>query len=338
MKLNNLMILIPLFCMSISMSSQQGSVEAADHGKQWSIVIHGGAGSDSEKWKKEMKSAREKGMSRALTAGKKMLQDGSPALDVVEAVIKILEDDAAFNAGRGSVLNQEGAAELDASIMNGKNLQCGAVAGVTNVKNPIALARQVMVKTPHVLLVSEGAESFAKDIGMEIVKPDYFLSWHDPRVMESTEISIEEKNDSFHYGTVGCAVLDQHGNLAAGTSTGGTSKKLKGRVGDSPIIGAGTYADNRFAAVSGTGIGEEYIRRAAAYDVIAQMRYASKTLDAAVNEMITRQLPDRSGGLIAVGHDGRIVMQHNTPSMTVGAATSEGRFEIRFNTFSEDRR
>lgn len=321
---------VALFLAEVPLSTQTSLGQSIDGRPAWSIVIHGGAGGDTKNWKPEKKLARQKGMHRALSTGKAMLVDGESALDVVQAVIAILEDEAAFNAGRGAVLNHLGRAELDASIMNGIDLSCGAVAGVTTVKNPIALARQVMEKTSHVLIVSEGAESFAKKCKVEQVKPDYFLTYHDNADSLRENRILDQQPSEQHYGTVGCVVKDQNGDLAAGTSTGGTTKKLAGRVGDSPIVGAGTYADNRFAAVSGTGIGEEYIRHAAAYDVIAQMRYASRTLDQSVHEMIENRLPANSGGIIAVGQDGKIVLQHNTPSMTYGAASSDGRFDIGF--------
>ena len=321
---------LALLLAKVPMSHQVSFAQSSGGNPTWSIVVHGGAGGDTQNWKPEKKTARQKGMHRALTTGKDMLAEGATALEVVQTVISILEDEAAFNAGRGAVVNHLGKAELDASIMNGSDLSCGAVAGVTTVKNPIALARQVMEKTSHVLLVADGAEAFATSCKVERVKPDYFLTHHDNADRLHPMSMRDDQTGQQHYGTVGCVVKDQNGNLAAGTSTGGTTKKLAGRVGDSPIVGAGTYADNRFAAVSGTGIGEEYIRRAAAYDVIAQMRYASKTLEESVEEMIKNRLPANSGGIIAVDKDGKMVMQHNTPSMTYGVASSDGRFEIRF--------
>ena len=243
---------------------------SGDENPSWAIVIHGGAGSDPQNWNDAKTKIREAGLHRALTAGRKALADGRTALDTVELVIRILEDDAAFNAGRGAVLTKEGKVELDASIMDGKTRACGAVAGVTATRNPINLARLVMTETPHVLLAGPGADQFAEQQKVPRVTPDYFLS--KARFPESEP----------HFGTVGCAVLDSHGNLAAGTSTGGTSKKLPGRVGDSPIVGAGTYAANDTCAVSGTGVGEEYIRNSVAYDVAARMRYANQSIEDAV--------------------------------------------------------
>ncbi len=302
--------------------SSAGAAAKVDR-PRYAIAIHGGSSGDPSKWDDAKRQARLQGLQRALAAGRDLLDKGGSAIDAVESVIRIMEDDARFNAGRGAVVTTEGKAELDASIMDGSNLACGAVAGVTNVKNPITLARRVMTETKHVLLVGEGASKFAEQQQVPLVDPDYFLSNHRRRsAAESTESSDP------HFGTVGCVVLDANGNLAAGTSTGGTSKKLAGRVGDSPIVGAGTYAANDTCAVSGTGIGEEYIRNAVAYDIVAQMRYSGKSLDAAITEIMQQRLRPETGGLIGVSKSGDIVMQHNTPGMACGAADSHGRFEV----------
>lgn len=280
----------------------------------WAIAIHGGA-SDPTDWDDATKSLRREGLKRALEKGRKLLADGATALDVVETVIRTLEDDPNFNAGRGAVLTKAGRAELDASMMDGRTRACGAVAGVTVVKNPIQLARRVMTETRHVLLAGSGAEQFAKQNGLELVDPNYFL----------TQNGRNRKN---YFGTVGCVVVDSQGNLAAGTSTGGTDNKLPGRIGDSPIIGAGTYADNATCAVSGTGIGEEYIRNSIAYDVSAQMKYSGKSLAEAIATSMQTTLKPNVGGLISVSAQGEIVLQHNTAGMSCGAADSTGRFEI----------
>ena len=295
---------------------------------KWAIAIHGGAGGDPSRWDDEKRAAREAGLTRALAKGRDMLNDGRSAVDTVEAVIRLLEDDAAFNAGRGAVLTTDGRAELDASIMDGRNLACGAVAGVTRVKNPITLARRVMTETKHVLLAGPGADEFAEQQKVQLVDPDYFLGRRAPTRGLHVSAANSDRSDPPHFGTVGCAVLDNNGNLAAGTSTGGTSKKLPGRVGDSPIVGAGTYAANGACAVSGTGIGEEFIRNAVAYDVAAQMRYAGESLTEAINDIMTAKLKPNMGGLIGVSHRGEIVMQHNTPGMSCAAADSGGRFQI----------
>lgn len=287
---------------------------------KFAIAIHGGAGGDPAKWADDKREGRLLGLTKALTAGRDLLRDGGAAIDAVEAVIRVLEDDAHFNAGRGAVVTVDGHAELDASIMDGRDGGCGAVAGVTNAKNPISLARRVMSETKHVLLAGPGANEFAIEQHVPLVKPDYFLSYHDRH--RDPDATADP-----HFGTVGCVALDTHGNLAAGTSTGGTSKKLPGRVGDSPIVGAGTFAANDSCAVSGTGVGEEYIRNAVAYDIVAQMRYADRSLEAAVSEIMRHRLKPGIGGLITVSKDGEIVMQHNTPGMSCGAADSSGRFD-----------
>ncbi len=260
----------------------------------------------------------QRGSSCALNTGRDLLQRGGESVDVVEAVIRVLEDDANFNAGRGAVVTADGQVELDASIMDGKTAACGAVAAVTTVKNPISLARRVMTQTKHVLLTGKGADEFAAEQQVPLVTPDYFLSQRSKAANADVAPGI---------GTVGCVVLDTHGNLAAGTSTGGTSKKMLGRVGDSPIVGAGTFAANDACAVSCTGIGEEYIRHAVAYDIVAQMRYADRPLETAVTKIMTKRLKPGDGGIICVSHDGQIVMQHNTPGMSCGAADSTGRFQ-----------
>ncbi len=288
---------------------------------RWAIAIHGGAGDAPSRWNDQKRNARRDGLNDALKIGRDLLDSGASALDAVESVIRILEDNSDFNAGRGAVVNTDGNAELDASIMDGRTRACGAIAGVTTVKNPISTARLVMTDTPHVLLVGRGADAFAASKQVPLVDPKYFLS-NRPSSSQSSD-----SGDSTHFGTVGCVALDSAGNLAAGTSTGGTAKKLPGRVGDSPIVGAGTFADNKSCAVSGTGVGEEYIRNAVAYDIAAQMIYARRSLESAVTEIMTERLKPGVGGLIGVAHNGQIVMQHNTPGMSCGAADSGGRFE-----------
>ncbi|NNE00771.1 MAG: DUF4440 domain-containing protein [Pirellulaceae bacterium] len=297
----------------------------------WAIVIHGGAGGDPSGWNEVKQLARRDGLKRALQRGRDVLAGGGTALDAVEATIQVLEDDASFNAGRGAVRTEDGDVQLDASIMDGKTHGCGAVAAVTKTKNPISLARLVMSQTKHVLLVGAGADEFAEEQEVPLVDPKYFLSRFDNTYNRDAAAQQDTQGDQPHFGTVGCAALDVNGNLAAGTSTGGTSKKLPGRVGDSPIIGAGTYASNDTCAVSGTGIGEEYIRHSVAYDIAAQMRYADQLLPQAVTTIMRDRLQKGVGGLIAVSHDGQIVMQHNTPGMSCGAADSSGRFETHLS-------
>ncbi len=309
---------------------------------RWALAIHGGAGSDPAGWPAGKRAARQAGLQRALECGKTLLEQGASAVETVEAVIRVFEDDAHFNAGRGAVLTTAGQAELDASIMDGRTAACGAVGGVATARNPISLARLVMTETPHVLLVGPGADQFAKQQAaagrLEQVSPDYFLSHRRQHLnQEVTPASPprdepdepDESDDEPHFGTVGCVVRDAAGHLAAGTSTGGTKQKLPGRIGDSPIVGAGTYAADDCCAVSGTGVGEEYIRHAVAYDIAAQIRYAQRPLAVAVEEIMWRRLQPGDGGVIAIDREGTIVMQHNTPGMSCGAADSQGRFEIR---------
>jgi len=323
-------------------AEDDGSPQVASTGNfgHWSIALHGGAGRDPATWDEDKRNGRLAGLDAALKAGVEGLEKGASALDTVEHVIQVLENDSRFNAGRGAVLTTAGNAELDASIMDGATARCGAVGGVTNARNPITLARLVMTETPHVLLVGAGANEFAKQQAaqgrVELVSADYFLS----RFMRQSNVDVSFESESTptpivddepHFGTVGCVVRDAQGNLAAGTSTGGTTQKLPGRLGDSPIVGAGTYAANAWCAVSGTGIGEEYIRHAVAYDIAAQMRYAERSLEEAVTRVMQVTLQPNTGGLIAIDREGTIILHHNTPGMSCGAADSRGRFEVHLS-------
>jgi len=292
--------------------------------KRWVLVIHGGAGGPP---KGVMKPEREKqytdSLNRALEIGSAVLSKGGSSMDAVEAVIRFMEDCPLFNAGKGAVLNRDGIAEMDASVMDGKSGMAGAVACVTTVKNPISTARAVMEKTPHVMLIGKGADEFAKAQGQQIVDPSYFITserldaWK-----KAKEKMLKEKAG----GTVGCVALDSYGNLAAGTSTGGMMMKMNGRVGDSPIIGAGTWADNNSCAVSGTGHGEFFIRNCAAYSVAVQMLYVNKSLADAAKFVIFDMLKAKGGegGLIAVDKEGNVAMPFSSNAMfrgTVSAGT-----------------
>ncbi len=311
--------------------------------ERYSIAIHGGAGINPAKLTPETKQKIEQALERILRFGKEELASGKHALDVVEQVVMQLEDEPLFNAGKGAVFNATGRHELDASIMDGKTLQCGAVAGVRTVKNPIHFARIVMEKTPHVLLAGDGAEAFAEeqskiDSKLVLVDNSYFSTperrreWerrnHIPPNGKATELEDEEKELGSKKGTVGCVVLDRFGNLAAATSTGGLTNKKFGRVGDSPIIGAGTYANNQSCAVSCTGAGEHFIRHAVAYQVSARMLLQEVSLQTAVEQVMFKVLEENTGGLISVDHQGEIVMLTNTPGMSRGAANSKGLFEV----------
>ncbi len=263
----------------------------------------------------------------------KVLKNGGTGLDVVEQVIVLLEDDPLFNSGKGAVFNHVGRHELDASIMDGRDLSAGAVAGVSIVKNPIRLSRLVMTETRHILFAGAGAEQFARDMNVELVPNSYFDT---DRARASWQKALRRQKQSRagaqptqrHFGTVGCVVLDQHGNLAAGTSTGGLTDKEFGRVGDSPVIGAGTYANNKTCAVSCTGTGERFIERSIAFDVSARMAYKDLNVKQSVGEIFSQSLPDRVGGLIAVSHTGQIAIQFNTAGMARAQADSNGLFEV----------
>ena len=289
---------------------------------KYTIVIHGGVGTISREMPDSIKEDYLRSLSEALTIGKTILHNGGTSLDAVEQVVKFLENDPKFNAGKGAVYTSEGTHELDASIMDGRDLSCGAVASVKTIKNPISLARLVMEKTPHVLLIGEGAENFGKLMNVDIVPNNYFDT---PRRFEQWQRSINQDIK----GTAGCIALDIYGNLAAATSTGGVVNKMPGRVGDTPIIGAGNYANNETCAVSCSGKGELFIKHSAAYNVSALMKHKNYSLKEAAEEMIHKKITQGDGGLIAVDKDGNYVMVYNTNGMFRGVATSSGVFEIK---------
>lgn len=305
---------------------------------QYVIVLHGGAGH----WNVEPDQVAtvEAELAAALTIGSKVLSTGGTSLDAVESAIAKLEDSPWFNAGKGSCMNSRGEFELDASIMDGRSPStggqgAGAVAAVSNVKNPIRLARHVMQDTRHVLMIGAGAEAFAQQMGTELVEEDYFRTGRQEAALKRVqEQSGDWKPESDgtelkKHGTVGCVALDSHGNLAAGTSTGGIVNKRPGRVGDSPIIGAGTYADNATCAVSCTGVGELFIKQAIAYDLSARMKYSQATLAEAAQENIHQRLDADTGGLIAIDREGHIAIEFNTQRMAYGVADSAGQFEVK---------
>lgn len=317
--------LFPFFIFLMFITTMFVTAQSETAKQKYVLVIHGGAGGTDRNMPDSLKNIYLSSLQTALRIGEEILSKGGSSLDAVENVIRYLEDNPDFNAGRGAVLTSEGKAELDASIMNGKDLSCGAVSTVKTIKNPITLARKVMENSPHVLFTSEGAESFAKQMNLEIVENEYFVT---PVVREKFEQRKKTKQDD-KKGTVGAVALDKSGNLAAGTSTGGMMFKMPGRVGDVPIIGAGNYADNRTCAVSCTGKGEQYIRHAVAFNVSALMLYKKVSLSDAVNEIFTERLKPNDGGLIAVDKDGNYVMHYNTKSMFRGVVNSEGVFETK---------
>jgi len=308
----------------------------------WVLVIHGGAGGGPQGSLSAGKEQQYKdNLTEALETGANILAEGGSSLDAVEAVVRFMEDCPLFNAGKGAVYNDEGVAELDASIMDGSTLQAGAVAGVKTIRHPVTAARMVMTKTRHVLLIGNGAEAFAKSQGLEIVDPSWFLTPERTeqyiRIKKNQQEKKEEKfpaekqnpEDKDH-GTVGAVALDQQGNLAAATSTGGLMFKMKGRVGDTPIIGAGTYANNATCAVSCTGTGEYFIRNSIAFDVSALMEYRGMSLEEAANILIFEKLRSQrgDGGLIAVDRDGNIAMPFNTNAMFRGYAKQDGAKQV----------
>jgi len=292
---------------------------------EFAIAIHGGAGTiKRENMSEALEEEYRAKLLESLQKGYDILDNGGSSLDAVSASIKIMEDSPLFNAGKGAVFTHNGLNELDASIMDGKSLKAGAVGAVRNVKNPIELARLVMEKTWHVLLIGEGARLFAKEQGVELVSDEYFFT---KRRWDSLQKKLEKEsaeNQSGliieldkYLGTAGAVALDKNGNLAAGTSTGGMTNKMYGRVGDSPIIGAGTYANNKTCAVSGTGEGEFFIRGMIAHDISAMMEYSGKDLEEVSNEVIMNKLTAMggTGGVISLDHNGNISMPFNTSGM-----------------------
>ena len=303
-------ILITLFSLMV------GVIESNEEVSNFGIVIHGGAGSFSGLDENAINSY-ETGITEALSAGYKILEQGGSSLDAVTSAIVILEDLPLFNAGKGSVYTEMETQEMDSSIMDGKSGKGGAVAGVSKVKNPVLLARMVMDNTEHVMLIGSGAEKFAEEIGIELVDPSYFYS--EKNLKRVRKSKADEK-----LGTVGAAALDQSGNLAAATSTGGRTNKMTGRVGDSPILGAGTWAQNGLCAVSGTGHGEYFMRLLTAADVCKLMEYSNLSLEESTQIAVNKlTIKGAEGGIISIDSDGNISAQFNTKGMARGYQTNQ---------------
>lgn len=316
-----LVFLTLVFSQSCDNLSESKKAMSQQH--KWAIVIHGGAGTiKRENMSPEAEKAYTLKLNEALDAGSQILKDGGSSMDAVCAAINVMENSPLFNAGKGAVFTAEGKNEMDASIMDGSNLMAGAVAGVRTIKNPVLAARAVMEKSPHVMLVGEGADEFAAKNGIEIVDTSYFFT-------EARWKSYLRANKN-KYGTVGAVALDLKGNLAAATSTGGMTNKMKGRVGDSPIIGAGTYADNKGCAISATGHGEYFIRNAVAYDINAMMKYSGVSLKEASTYVIMKKLKDQGGdgGIIGLDKAGNFVMTFNTSGMYRGYKNSDGFSDV----------
>jgi L-asparaginase / beta-aspartyl-peptidase len=311
-------------------------VTSAHAASKWSLVVHGGAGVIERKdLSPEQEAAYRAAITHATDAGAKVLEKGGAALDAVAAVVVIMEDDPLFNAGRGAVFTAAGRNELDSAIMDGKTLAAGAVAGVTRTRHPILLARRVMEKSPHVMLIAEGADTFSREQGLEQVEPGWFYTdrrWHElekflkekglptphkPVGASPHDSALGLAHDEGKRGTVGVVALDSNGNVAAGTSTGGTTGKRWGRVGDSPIIGAGTYASNTSCAVSATGAGEYFIRLTVAREICALVEYKKMSLQSAADEIIQTRLTalGGTGGIIALAPDGQMAWSFNTSGM-----------------------
>lgn len=304
--------------------------------KTFSIAIHGGAGTLVKgMMTAELETQYKDALQVALNAGYQVLQNNGSALDAVEVAVKLLEDSPLFNAGKGSVFTAAGSHEMDASIMDGKNLNAGAVSLITGIKNPITLARDVMENTEHVFLAGHGAMSFAEQQGYTLENKDYFFNqlrydqWNEIKHTADFQLDHSVKKDA-KFGTVGAVACDQYGNISAATSTGGMTNKKFGRVGDSPMIGAGNYANNKTCAVSCTGSGEYFIKGVVAYDVSCLMEYKGFSLQEACEEVIMKRILNigGDGGLIAVDAKGNIAMPFNTEGMYRACKSSTGKEEV----------
>ena len=315
------------------------------------IVIHGGAGNIlKENMSDSLEQAYKIKLEEAIKTGHEILANGGTAIEAVQRTINVMEDSPLFNSAKGAVFTNEGKNELDASIMDGKTLNAGAISGVTNVKNPINLAYEVMINSEHVMLSGKGAEQFAQEQELEIVDPEYFYTEKRFRSMERARERENEQNNktAFYdpfikdekFGTVGCAAMDKDGNIAAGTSTGGMTNKKYNRIGDAPIIGAGTYANNKTCAVSSTGWGEFFIRGVVAYDISAMMEYKGVSLQEAAREVIQEKVPalGGNGGIIAIDHEGNVAMEFNTSGMYRAAMNKKGQLTIGLYQENEEKK
>lgn len=333
----------------LSACAASAQITHAQH--KWAVVLHGGAGViERSSMTPEAEANYRAGIREALDAASSVLDKGGSSLDAVETAIKLLEDNPLFNAGRGAVFAADGTNQLDAAIMDGKTMQAGAVADVQRTRHPIALARAVMEHSPHVFLIGEGADAFAANQHLEQVPPSFFFTEHrwqqlvDQLKKEGKPIpprpegapaptkpqAIFETPDNHKYGTVGVVALDRNGNVAAGTSTGGTTGKRWNRVGDTPVIGAGTYASNQSCAVSGTGVGEYFIRLTVARTICALVQYKGMPLQAAADEVVQKELGaiHGDGGVIALTPDGQLAWSFNTPGMFRARIAEGGKAQI----------
>ncbi len=351
-KYNLLIALLFLLCYNCEESAPKSNTIAPklklnhtqDNKAEFAIIIHGGAGTILKKnMTLEKENAYKAKLEEAIRVGYNILKNGGTSLDAVEKTINIMEDSPLFNAGKGAVFTNAETNELDASIMDGKTLNAGASAGTTTIKNPINLARAIMDKSPHVMMAGIGAETYAKEQGITLVDPSYFYTESRfnalKRAIKREEIELTNMDKQAFYdpeikdskfGTVGCAALDKNGNLAAGTSTGGMTNKRYGRIGDAPIIGAGTYANNNSCAVSSTGWGEFFIRGMVAHDISALMQYKGLSLQEAARDVIQNKVPKLGGdgGIIAVDKNGNMVAEFNTAGMYRATMNDKGELQI----------
>ncbi|MCO5575752.1 hypothetical protein L7F22_029556 [Adiantum nelumboides] len=310
---------------------------------KWAIALHGGAGDISKNMSSQKKEQVETALSQCLQLGISALKDSRSAMDVVELVVRALEDNPLFNAGRGSVLTTEGTIEMEASIMDGASRNCGSVSGLTTVVNPISLARLVMEKTPHIYLAFDGAERFAREQGVRVAEPEYFMTEKSTKQLQAVQseqptlklasaadVSLDgtlSSSQPFIGETVGCVVVDKLGHCAAATSTGGRTNKMVGRIGDTPLVGAGNYA-NHLCAVSATGIGEYIIRGMVGHNVAAIMEHKGSSLAEAVREVIEERVEQGTTGLIAVSSTGELAIAFNTTGMYRAVADESGYCEV----------
>jgi L-asparaginase / beta-aspartyl-peptidase len=318
-----------LFILSIVMFNSCTAIDDPQRQIEFALVIHGGAGNITrDSISPELDAAYRKALTDALQAGYQILEKGGSSLEAVETAIRIMEDDSLFNAGRGAVFTAEGTNELDAAIMDGQTLNAGAIAGVKRITNPITLARLVMEDSRHVMMAREGAETFGEQYGIETVPEEYFYTERRWRALQRVR---EREAEPDNIGTVGAVALDKAGNLAAGTSTGGRTNKRFGRIGDVPVIGAGTYANNNTCAVSATGHGEYFIRLAVAYDISALMEYKGISLQEAADRVVMEKLPELGGygGIIAIDKQGTITMPFNTTGMYRGYVLDDGEIVVK---------
>ncbi|MCH2489791.1 MAG: isoaspartyl peptidase/L-asparaginase [Flavobacteriales bacterium] len=341
-----LLIFIAFGCKNEHTASSEASVSEEKNETKaptFGIVIHGGAGTIlKENMSDSLEAAYKAKLEEAIRTGHEILKNGGSAMEAVTKTINIMEDSPLFNAGKGSVFTHEETNELDASVMDGATLNAGAVAGVTQIKNPIDLALSVMNDSPHVMLSGKGAETFAQEQGFELVDPSYFYTENRFQSLQRVKEREAQKADAekmaftdpfikdAKFGTVGCAALDKNGNLAAGTSTGGMTNKRWNRIGDAPIIGAGTYANNATCAVSSTGWGEYFIRAMVAHDISALMEYKGLSLEAAAKEVIQKKVPELGGdgGIVSIDKDGNVAMEFNTAGMYRAHMNAEGELVI----------